>query len=170
MKHISRLRSRDSIITALIAVALYSCALTPKLNVTDVNSKTAPAVAALSFDQHHGQIVHWGGRIVDIRNEKEKTVMEIVSYPLRANGNPIESRETMGRFMLESPGYLEPVEYAPGRYITAVGEITRTTQSRVGKAVYTLPVIQVRQLHLWPQQRRSSDFLPHISIGVGFGF
>src|SRR3989442_7827971 len=62
-----------------------------------------------------GERVRWGGKIVNARPGKDSTCFEIVSKPLDHEARPLESDETLGRFVACAPGVYDPVIYAPGR-------------------------------------------------------
>ncbi len=157
-------------IAGLIAGMLLSaCAASPKLDTSAVNSQLTPAGASAGVSAPSGTIVQWGGQIIAVRNEKTMTVIEVLSYPLRHSGDPDERRSATGRFLTRYPGYLEPVDYASGRYITIVGELSGLDHTRIGDADYRLPVISARQVHLWPRRRSPRGFVPHIGVGVTIG-
>lgn len=155
--------------TAVLVASLSACVSIPPLDSTGVNSQVSPAIAAADFETQQGLTVQWGGRIVRTQNQETATLIEVLAYPLRRSGNPNERREPSGRFLLEYSGYLEPVEFAPGRYVTAVGELTRIDIAQVGEADYRLPVMLAGQIHLWPK-RRDYGVVPHFGIGLSFGF
>ncbi len=161
--------SRCAVIFVLItALFIAACAVTPALDASGVNSRATPFDVSQDIDLARGKTVQWGGRILKVRNDAQQTRLEVLSFPLRRNGVPNESRRSTGRFLLLRAGFLEPIDYAPGRYVTVVGEIVGLERGRVGTAEYPLPVVRSRQTKLWPRNSRTWGFLPFISIGVGF--
>lgn len=146
---------------------LAGCASTPKFDTAGVDKSVTPR-AATSGASSAGTRVQWGGVIVATRNLRDQTQLEVLGYPLDRAGEPDTRATPQGRFLLLQEGYLEPVDYAPGRSVTAVGSISRIEQGRVGEAEYQYPVLQAAQLHLWPKevpyQRRDSNV--HFGIGV----
>lgn len=156
---------------AVIAVALgilSGCASSPKFDTTGVDKTLQPKAAATNPSSSTGRRVQWGGVIVATRNLREQTQLEVLGYPLDRAGEPDTGAIPQGRFLLLQQGYLEPVDYAAGRRVTAVGTIARVEQGRVGEADYQYPVVNATQMHLWPRetpyQQRDSNV--HFGIGV----
>jgi outer membrane lipoprotein len=112
----------------------------------------------------------WGGVIVRVENLPEHSRLEVVSYPLR-NQEPQTSRMTNGRFLLEVPGFLDPMDYRTGRRITARGLVERTEDGSIGEVDYVFPVLVASEVHLWPVapvgQRDSGGVRFGIGIGIG---
>ena len=84
--------------------------------------------------------------------------------PHDARERPQSESEPLGRFILEQSGYLEPGTYAEGRLLSVVGTVRGTRAGRVGEADYTFPVMDARQIHLWPKDKGGG-----VSFGVGVG-
>jgi outer membrane lipoprotein len=123
--------------------------------------------------------VEWGGVIISLKNLKRSTELEAIAYPLMQDGRPDTDKPPVGRFIAVKDGYLEPVDYARGRQVTASGKIDRLREGKVGEAAYVFPVLLIRQIRLWPK-RYVGDSSPGFnfgfgassggSIGVGIGF
>lgn len=126
-----------------------------------------PATAAAG--QGAGDLVVWGGRIVGIRNLAESTELTVLSYPMTGGHRPRSAAEPGIRFVAIHPGFLEPQQFAPGRWVSLLGTIDGTTPIRVGERELTGPVLRVEQIHLWQDSPgRSSG--PRVRFGLGFGF
>lgn len=109
----------------------------------------------------------WGGVIVRVENLPEHTRLEVVGYPLR-NQEPQTDRMTHGRFLLEVPEFLDPVDYRPGRRITARGRVERIEAGTIGEMNYLFPVLAANEVHLWPNEFiRERD--PRVRFGIGIG-
>jgi outer membrane lipoprotein len=67
-------------------------------------------------------------------------------------------------------GYLEEVDHAPGRRITVTGPLGDNQAGRVGEAAYTYPLVQARDLHLWPPETRGDAGRTRFNVGVGVIF
>lgn len=159
---------RIPVLLLLFAGLLASCASTPKFDTTGVDRSVTPSSAVGGDRRAVGTRVQWGGVIVATRNLRQRTQLEVLAYPLDRAGEPDPSATPQGRFLLLEDGYLEPVDYAPGRTITAVGTITDVEQGQVGEAEYRYPVVDASQLHLWPKETpyRRRDSNVHFGIGV----
>ncbi len=79
-----------------------------------------------------GKEVRLGGVIAAIHNEKQRTRIEIVSLPLTSDGRPKIDAKPQGRFVGYADGFIEPLEYRPGRLLTVVGLINGQEQGTVG--------------------------------------
>ena len=78
----------------------------------------------------------------------------------------------LGRFTLRQSGFLDPAFYTRGRLLTVSGTITRIDTGKAGGSEQAGPVINARQIHLWPEDRfrNGSGVRFGGEIGVGYGF
>ncbi len=145
---------------------LAGCASSP---VVDDRVNVAPVGPAhvLAESGHEGQLVVWGGRIVGVRNLAEETELEIVSLPLDRGDRPRLSAEPGVRFLVRQAGFLEPMQYAPGRYVTVLGEVLGLDERTVGEYLYQYPVLEAGNLHLWPADPARWQNRTNFSVGIG---
>ncbi len=154
----------------LMALIVTGCAATqPRLDTTRVNRVVTPAVIASAPADDHGGIVQWGGRIVALENDRDQTEIQVLSYPLNRTGAPRLNREPTGRFLLVYDGFLEPTDFAPGKLLTAIGDIRGNATQTIGQAQVDIPVLAAEQLRLW-RERRGSRLVPHVGVGISVGF
>jgi len=162
---------RSLLIIASLALFLAGCA-GPRFQTRGVNRQLTPEQAAGRLAAIRGSMVLWGGRIVAIRNLRRTTQIQVLAYPLDYYQQPDETGRPEGRFLVIKAGYLDPVDYAPGREVTVRGEVTELRQGRVGKASYLYPTITHGRIYLWPMSdvgyRRSGSAF-HIGVGVMLG-
>ncbi len=118
---------------------------------------------------HEGRVVEWGGILIATHNRADHTLLEILAYPLNSEGRPLRDRAPLGRFLARHDGYLEAMEYAPGRLVTASGPLAGIRRGRVGDREYVYPLVQTRQLRLWPRHTLGTEPRIHFGIGVGSG-
>lgn len=111
--------------------------------------------------------VLWGGIILKTSNQAEQTQIELMAYPLDGRQRPRPHRDAHGRFLINHSGYLDPVDFAPGRAVTVSGSVSEIVVGLVGEAEYTYPTLQAKQLHLWNQ--RTTVSRPAFSFGIGIG-
>lgn len=165
----------------LLMVFMVGCASVPQSLQTQ--SETPITDYALIVEQPkwaEGQEVRLGGIIAAIDNEKHRTRIEIVSLPLTSDGRPMLDKKPQGRFVGYIEGFIEPLEYRPGRLLTVVGQVSGSEQGMVGEYDYLFPVINVSGSQLWRvrQEIRIDDFSRYqdcfgsrcsfISYGVGY--
>lgn len=115
-----------------------------------------------------GRVVAWGGVIVGTVNMADKTRLEVLAYPLDSHNRPQVDAKPVGRFLALYPGFLEPVNFAAGRQVTAVGTIGGTQPGTVGEARYLYPTLEASRVHLWPTPEHEAS-QPQFHFGVGIG-
>jgi outer membrane lipoprotein len=146
---------------------LGACASTPDFDTHDNQSTLTPAQAVKAADTRKGEKVVWGGTIITSTNQKNETRLEILAYPLDSDHYPQLDKPAYGRFLLLKEGYLETVDYAPGRLVTVSGTLDGIRKSKLDESEYTYPLLQAEQLHLWSKSGKSQTRF-HFGIGVMF--
>jgi outer membrane lipoprotein len=157
---------QSGFLVVLLAWLLSACATGPTFDTRGVDPALTPQRVSNSPQAATGKAVQWGGTILGVSNQPERTQIEVLAYPLGSNAKPQTDGDPLGRFILEKSGYLEPAIYAQGRLISVVGTVTGTQAGQVGEASYDYPVVDARQLYLWPEDR---DYGAGVHFGVGVG-
>lgn len=155
---------------AAVLLGITACASGPKFDTSAVDKALVPTAVAADIDAARERTAMWGGVIVNSRNEENTSQVEVLAYPLDDSGRPRLDQSPLGRFLVQRAGYLETVDYAPGRLVTAIGPIAGVRSGKVGETRYTYPVVDARQFHLWPRSEaaaRSSNPQFHFGIGIG---
>ena len=154
----------------LAASCLVACARPPK-NLAGEYSRVSVAEAQAAPQQ--GEAVRWGGTIVSMRPEKERTCFEVAAFSLDREARPVPSDASPGRFLACGPGFYEPAVYTAGREVTVVGALNGTTVRKVGEFDYTFPRVDAAAVHLWPlrppPEARPPSY-PRIGISIGGAF
>ncbi len=151
----------------MFLVLLTGCASTPEFDTTQVDQALTPQSVIAEPESSRGKTMLWGGTILDTRNLKEITQIEILAYPLNANYRPQLENKPLGRFIINHQGYLEPTTFAQGRQLTVLGKISGSQSGKVGDSVYTYPVVTGEQLHLWLPASERSRTSVHFGVGIG---
>ena len=139
-----------------------------------VNAACAPVISKdirdqvardLSFKQvlqdpeaYKGKLVLWGGVIIKAENQKEGTLIEVLQKPTDREGRPKAIDQSDGRFLALYEGFLDVAIYAREREVTIAGEIKEKRLLPLGDIQYAYPLIRVRQLHLWPAERKERPY------------
>ncbi len=153
------------LLLALLVSLLSGCASTPVFDTsTVVKSLTPQSVIAEPADSR-GKTALWGGTILDTRNLKDSTRLEVLAYPLDSSQRPLLGSKPLGRFIIHQQGYLEPANYSPGRLVSVIGSVGENQSGNVGDSAYIYPVINVQQLHLWSPE--SNQTRTGFSVGIG---
>ena len=151
-------------------LALSGCASNPFADQLppDMDRSITPQQVISDPGTLRGQWVLWGGTIVTVHNLKDSTEIAVLAYPLEDSGYPKTSQQATGRFIIRYNGFLDPVDYAPGRAVSVLGHVDGVQQGKIGEAPYSFPVVQAKSLHLWrPGDAPSSHVLFGIGVGVG---
>jgi len=149
-----------------MTIVIGGCAAGPFEAENAAVSRVGPA-HVLAESGHEGQRAIWGGQIVNVLNLADRTEIEVVSLPLDRADRPRLGSEGGVRFLLVQPGFLEPTRYAPGRYLTVLGEIVGLEERPVGEYLYDHPVLAAEQIHLWPADSANWQSRTRFSIGIG---
>ena len=132
-------------------------------------SAAPPLEVALAPARYQGSDVVWGGKILDVRNLADETEIQVAAYPLDRAQRPDPSAPTQGRFIVVAPGFAEPLDYPPGRFVTVKGRVDGKRMRRIENADREYPVVQRDALHLWPVNFPRERSRMSFGIGVGVG-
>jgi len=169
MTRMNRLNSWPALLVLLPALLLGACASTPTFDTTGVVPGLTPQTVTANPLPATGESVQWGGTIVGITNLQDRTRIEVLAYPLDSKARPKDDGRPLGRFFLEQDGFLDPATYKQGRQISTVGTVTGTVTSKVGEASYDHPVVDARQIYLWPDNQGPQGSGVTFGVGVGSG-
>jgi len=137
-----------------LLVFLGGCSVVPRELRKEIDRSISFKELKANPDAYVGRTVVLGGEIIETKNLKDRTELEILQKPLGRRDVPIETNGSEGRFLVDQSGYLDPAIYRRGRYLTAVGEVMGSRSLQIGEAEYQYPVISAKFLHLWPYPRR----------------
>lgn len=156
--------------TALFILLLLvtACASSP-LKLEGVNRTVTPAMISSEHPYTDMRVV-WGGMIIKTQPLQQKTQIEVLAFPVDSNGEPDRQTTSQGRFLIQHQGYLEPADFAPGRWVSVVGKIGQSQMGTVGKVNYRFPVIVPEQLYLWPLSSSRSNTQTFFHFGIGIQF
>jgi outer membrane lipoprotein len=154
-----------------VLIALLSgCASTVEFDTSQVDASLTPQSVIAEPEASRGKVALWGGTILDTQNLRDRTQIEVLAYPLDGSKQPKLDGKPLGRFIIQHVGFLEPTTYAQGRQLTVLGSVSGQQSGKVGETSYSYPVIDDRQLHLWPESSSSSNRSNvHFGVGVGIG-
>ena len=154
---------RKLLLLLFLISLLTGCASTPLFDTSTVVKSLTPQSVIAEPSDSRGKTALWGGTILDTRNLKDSTRIEVLAYPLDSSHRPILSSKPLGRFFIHQQGYLEPATFSQGQLLSVMGSVSESQSGNVGKSAYTYPVINAQQLHLWSPETSQSR------IGFSFG-
>ncbi|MBE0510317.1 MAG: Slp family lipoprotein [Chromatiales bacterium] len=152
------------LVPLLLLLLLSACSSRPEFDTSKVALGLTPQQAISEASQQIGKEVLWGGMILHANNLADGARLEVLAYPLDGSQAPRLNEPPLGRFLLRHDGYLETIDYAPGRRITVHGALLRIEDGVVDQSPYRFPVVQSQQLHLWP---RGEPQQPRVHFGIG---
>ncbi len=159
---------------ALAALLLAGCASHPISEPLRQAAKDQPPFTALAADPaaHVGETVVLSGVVLGaFPGPSGGTVLEVLQVPADGAGRPENADRSQGRFLVVDPKRLDPAIYAPGRRVAVGGTIARTETREVpGGGKITYPVVEAREMHLFPVERPGGGSPFNFGIGIGIGF
>ncbi|MDL1965029.1 MAG: Slp family lipoprotein [Deltaproteobacteria bacterium] len=115
-------------------------------------------------DVHKGKTIFISGIILDSRNTKEGTMIEILQKPADMHGRPKDVDDSDGRFLALYDGYLDIAIYIRGRDVAVAGEITGKRIQPLGEIDYIYPLISIQEIHLFKvRKEEKSRYCPYPS-------
>ena len=151
---------------------LTGCAhVISKEALNEVDTSVTFVQVAQDPDAYKGKTVLFGGDIIEAQNLQGRTLVIVLQRPLGRRGEPAAGDVSEGRFILRNPEFLDPAIYSPGRKITVAGTVVGKEMRPLGEIEYTYPVIEKRELYLWPEEEAApAEPRVHFGVGVGVGF
>lgn len=143
--------------------ALQACSSQPVVPVAD--RTLSPQQAVKTQPAPGAPPLQWGGVIIESRNLREFTEIQILAFPLDEDGRPDTNASSIGRFIAQRPGYLELAEYAVGAEVTATGRYSESRKGMVAESSYLFPVLLCDEITLWPE--RAARTKPRLHFGFG---
>ena len=144
----------------ITALLIGGCASIPS-DLRTATDQTLLPFASTVTTEPSGQTARWGGEIARVINLQQGSLLEVVEFSLNTRGRPVKADTSGGRFRILLPGFIDPVIYAPGRLVTALGTFSAIEADKVGEQAYLFPVLHSEQLHLWPEVKEPSTHQHH---------
>ena len=159
----------------VILVFLLMAACGPKvLNDVDIDPHLAFEMVKVNPDTHKGKRLLVGGEIIEVRNFKEMTEIDILEKPLTTDRSPAHGDLSRGRFVLIQSSFLDPTLFKVGRRLTAIATVMGGRTQKIGEAEIMVPVFETPKIHLWPleppypQQYPYRHWWPDVNFGFGY--
>lgn len=109
-------------------------------------------------DRYKGELIVLSGFIVGAKNTEGGTLLEVLQSPSDSRGKPKDIDKSEGRFLAFDDRHQDSNLYVKGQPITVAGEIQGKRILPLGEMEYTYPVIQIKELYLWPKVRRPHPY------------
>lgn len=147
MQWYPNLRVRTLTVTAFLGLLLAGCATPPEKLRGEFPDLAPDEVDA----EDTGTTVRWGGAVLEVDPEADRTCIQILGQPLDSRGRPRENAAGGHRFLACRDSFIEPAAYPEGRSLTVIGTLSGFEQRPVGEYDYRFPVITLDSIHLWPK-------------------
>lgn len=161
-------KCRGFVLLCLLLPVLAGCGAHNPLDLSRVDATATPSQVRQDFEHYRGRTVQWGGLVVSRGEEEGAVLLEILSYPLRDDGNPDEYREPTGLFRFRYTGPADLAGHQPGRFVTVVGALTGLGSAEPAAKGQPLPQVSGDQAHLWSWRNREGN-QPRATFGFGLG-
>jgi outer membrane lipoprotein len=133
---------------ALGTMMLGACVTAPQPLQGEFNPITPRDAAASDIT---GAPVRWGGRIVSVEPQPNRTCFEMVSTYLGDNARPYwGSDDTGGRFIACRTGFYDPAIFEKNREVTFIGRVSGYQNRQIGGYDYRFPQVEADVVYLWP--------------------
>jgi len=103
-------------------------------------------------DKYQGEMVIWGGVIIETMNRKESTTIKVMQTALDYQKRPTELDRSAGRFIIRVDRFLDPDIFRKGREITVGGPVAGYEVHPIGEIRYNYPVVQASELKIWEKR------------------
>lgn len=154
-----------TIFLIFMAIIIAGCSVFPKSITSDVNRSVTLEQVQANPAQYTGQKVLWGGIILNTENLEKYTQIEVLESELSFDERPYNGT-SRGRFLIQSPGYLDTNIFAKNKRVSVVGTVKGTQAGTIGKMEYLYPVIEPLDVRVFePQPARSEyeyPYYPHM--------
>ena len=146
-------------IALMITCSLGACATMP----TPLQGQYSNLLPAQAGDQNaNGERVRWGGTIVTVHTESERSCFEIVGTRTGSDGRPERLDKSEGRFIACRKGFYDPVVFSAGRELTITGSITGFESRKIGDYDYRYPMVAADVVYLWPEREQTRLIVEHV--------
>lgn len=137
------MRARLSVLLLPALLALGACATAPKPLQGDYAS------AAPGSDATPSQRVRWGGEIIRVDNDANRSCFEVLARPLDSRARPLRREQGGSRFLACRSGFYDPAVFERGREITVTGTVNGSEVRKVGDYDYRYPRVDADVIYLW---------------------
>ncbi|MBW3550609.1 MAG: Slp family lipoprotein [Proteobacteria bacterium] len=140
------------VLLALASALLAACASQPQ-PLQGEFAQISPRDAAETDST--GAMVRWGGRIVQVEPQDNRTCFEMLSTDLNLYARPYWATDDVGgRFIACRTGFYDPALFERNREVTFTGRIAGYENRQIGGYDYRFPQVDAEVVYLWPIRER----------------
>ncbi|HRQ05781.1 MAG TPA: Slp family lipoprotein [Nitrosomonas halophila] len=143
----------------LLCLILLSACISPSPNIRDIPAEPAPyTLISQATETYIDTQLRWGGTVIDVENEIDSSLMQVLFYPLDANGYPQTNEPSQGRFAIKTSKFLDPAIFVKDAEITVAGSVKGEIERLVGHKPVRMPLIEAEAVCLWPKEYRGRRY------------
>lgn len=155
-----------SLLIIFALLSLSSCGVViSEAVVKESNLSITPSLARENPEEYINENVIWGGMIISFENKSDGTVIEVFATTLNKSLEPtgsyssttIIASNSLGRFLIKSSEYLDPLVFKVNRGITVAGVVEKPESRKIGEMDYVYPVIRPREVKLFVDDNDDLD-------------
>ncbi len=136
-----------------LATALLSACATQPVPLQGQFSAITPRDA--TDRDSTGAMVRWGGRVVDVEPQENRTCFDMISTRLDSYGRPYWATDAVGgRFIACRTGFYDPALFEKNREVTFTGRVGGYESRKIGGYDYRFPRLEADVVYLWPVRER----------------
>ncbi|EAP5222084.1 Slp family lipoprotein [Salmonella enterica] len=97
---------------------------------------------------YKGQQARFGGKVINVINTKDDTILEIAVLPLNSYAKPQIGTSYQGRILAQQKGFLDPINYR-NHFVTILGTIQGDEQGFIDKVPYDFVKVKLQGIQIW---------------------
>ena len=150
--------------------AVFACAAGISQQARTQVTYSGPfAALQKSPDQHVGEILMLGGKVIETTGTAGASEITVLQLPLGTRDRPQDGDHSQGRYLIQSDDFLDPAIYQQGSLLTVVGKLSGGETRSIGSFQYLYPVVKAIEIKPWPREQQTGPRF-HFGIGVGTSF
>ncbi len=149
----ARTRLPRILLSGLFLMLISGCAYPISREMREkANEKLTFSQVVENPEAFTGNLVIWGGLIMEISNPSDGGEITVLQGPLDSDEYP-NGTISDGEFIAKASTFLDPMIYTKGKKITLAGEIVGKKVVPSGVMLFTYPVVSMKEVFLWSKKR-----------------
>lgn len=132
-----------------------------------ITSRAPFASVKADPERYRGEVILTGGRVIEaVAGAESGSGLVVLQMPLGSDDVPVETDASEGRFIVRSPGFLDPEVYPVGALVTVIGRVKGGEYRPVGEFLYLYPVLEPVEIKVRGKRRET---YPNVFFSIGVG-
>jgi outer membrane lipoprotein len=159
----NKLRILPYLLQTALIIVVFGCAYPISQEMREkANPDLSYPMVARNPLSYKGATIIWGGVVDQEHNQSGQTLLTILETPLDYRGVPDDAIYNRGRFIarIARTENQSPEDYGERKKIILAGDIVGEETKEINGKQLHYPVVQVKELHLFPQRHDSHLYRP----------